>query len=107
MPFLRNIAISDSGHLERLVAEIVDVRTHLDLFMWLHGDVQQHLPHDILLAAWGDFASGELRHDVVSGIPGVRTSKCQLPVLAPLLQALFNHWICASRQPYSLIAREV
>ena len=37
------------------------VQKHVDFFKWLQGSVSKILPHDVLVAAWGDFSSGEPR----------------------------------------------
>lgn len=51
------------------------IEKHLDFFNWLKDDVNSVLPHDILLAAWGDFESAELNYDVASNIHGLTTQK--------------------------------
>ncbi|TGD75701.1 helix-turn-helix transcriptional regulator [Mangrovimicrobium sediminis] len=50
------------------------VRTHRDFFEWLQGDVYNWIPHQTLLAAWGDFTRGELSYDVASSLHGLNTS---------------------------------
>ena len=37
------------------------VQNHVDFFKWLQGSVSNILPHDVLVAAWGDFSSGDLQ----------------------------------------------
>lgn len=49
------------------------IRQHKDLLLWLQGGVQMFLPHEVLIAAWGDFSSGEITFDVMSTLPGIRT----------------------------------
>ena len=43
---------------------------HVELFGWLQGEVQEFLPHQILVAAWGDFAA--LEHEVRRGLAACR-----------------------------------
>ncbi len=45
----------------------------MDLFLWLQGDVQRFLPHEVLIAAWGDFGAGSISFDVISPLPSLRT----------------------------------
>lgn len=69
--------------------------THADLWRWLRDDVQALLPHELLLAAWGDFQSGEIQVDLVSSLPGLRTHECRAPRLMPLLNYLRDCWAAA------------
>lgn len=75
------------------------LRTHSDLFRWLQGDVAAFLPHDILIAAWGDFASGKPCLDVVSGLPGVRTTHLCCEALLPLTLDMFAVWAAGRGVP--------
>ncbi len=49
------------------------IKEHVDLLEWLQGDVQRFLPHEVLIAGWGDFKNGDVRFDVVSSLPHLRT----------------------------------
>jgi len=68
------------------------VRRHFDLFCWLQGDLQFFLPHEILLAAWGDLTQGLMYVDVVSPLPGVRTEPMIERDFTPLVGKLFAQW---------------
>jgi transcriptional regulator EpsA len=46
---------------------------HMDLCEWLQGDVQQFIPHEVMIAAWGDFDANNLRFDVISPLAPFRT----------------------------------
>lgn len=69
--------------------------THADLWRWLRDDVQLLLPHDLLLAAWGDFDASEVNVDLVSSLPGLRTHECRGARLMPLLSYLRDCWHAA------------
>lgn len=75
-----------------LIHESLRIKTHLQLFLWLQGRLQQHLPHDILIAAWGDFSIGLIYFDVISALPGVRTEKINKDNLTRFLKRLFTYW---------------
>ena len=92
----------DLGKFFALVHEVLGVRKHVDLMHWLQGDLQQYLPHEILIAAWGDFHRGVIHYDVVSSFPGVRSENAMAETLAPLLTGLFNRWIVQDRKPFAL-----
>ena len=48
------------------------INKHVDFFIWMQKSVSGLLPHDVLVAAWGDFAAGELNFDVSSNIEDIR-----------------------------------
>jgi transcriptional regulator EpsA len=85
-----------------LIDEVLGVRRHIDLMRWLQGGLQSYLPHDILVAAWGDFHLGVIHYDIVSALPGVRSESAMAESIAPLLTGLFNRWIVQDRRPFSL-----
>jgi len=64
--------------------------------------MQQCLPHDILLAGWGDFQQGVLQHDVVSRLPGARSYAAGTDGLPFLLGKFHERWVAADRQPCRL-----
>lgn len=75
------------------------VETHADLWRWLQGEVQPLMPHDLLVAAWGDFSTGDLQFDLISSLPGLRTRECHPARVAPLLHYLRDCWVAAQHQP--------
>ena len=86
----------------RIIEEGTAVRRHYDLLLWLQGEIQYYLPHEIMLAAWGDFASGSIRYDIASALLGIRTECSNVESLSPLLEGLFNRWIMLGKTPYTL-----
>lgn len=98
-----NFSSSLSGdHFQRyfrIVQEGLTVRRHIDLLRWLQGEVQHYLPHEIMLAAWGDFGSNAACYDIVSSLPGVRTAQSQPADLSLLLRSLYNRWTGLGRMP--------
>ena len=71
------------------------VQKHVHFFNWLQTSVNEVLPHDILVAAWGDFATGDLNFDVSSNIEDIRTQKLiDAPgVFAYLMSNLHQRWL--------------
>jgi transcriptional regulator EpsA len=78
------------------------VRHHVDLLEWLQGDMQQCLPHQILLASWGNFDEGAVHHDLVSALPGVRSYAPGTDALPFLLARFHQSWVATDRQPRHL-----
>ncbi|MDP3818522.1 MAG: LuxR C-terminal-related transcriptional regulator [Methylotenera sp.] len=67
-------------HWEQIFSVIqrsYSIDNHLDFFNWLQSDVNEILPHDVVLACWGDFEdkpeSGKLNYDVASTVSGINT----------------------------------
>jgi len=78
-----------------VIQDSFGIHKHVDFFKWMQGSVNSVLPHDILVAAWGDFESGELSFDVSSNIDEIRTQKLiDAPgVFAYLMSNLHQRWI--------------
>ncbi len=79
----------------KVIQKSFSVQKHLDFFNWLQASVNEVLPHDILVAAWGDFATGDLNFDVSSNIDDIRTQKLiDAPgVFAYLMSNLHQRWL--------------
>jgi transcriptional regulator EpsA len=92
----------DSARYAALVEQSTAITRHADLLAWLQGDIQFCLPHDILLAGWGDFQEGAIQHDVVSRLPGARSYAAGTDGLPFLLGKFHESWLAAGRQPCSL-----
>ncbi|MFD0667092.1 XrtB/PEP-CTERM-associated transcriptional regulator EpsA [Ramlibacter sp. MAHUQ-53] len=73
--------------------------SHEALWRWLAGPVQGLLPHELMLAAWGDFRCGVLQVDLVSSLPGLRTQDGLGPRLRPLVHYLRDCWVAARQAP--------
>lgn len=102
MSFLPSLSSEDLHHYHRVVTHSVEVRSHFDVLIWLQGDMQRYLPHDILVAAWGDFSTGAVQHDIISALTGVRSHASHAEAITPLLVQLFNRWTEFNNKPFSL-----
>lgn len=99
MGFFSSLSADHLQRYSRIIQEGIAVRRHFELLRWLQGEVQHYLPHEIMLAAWGDFDSNFIRHDIVSALPGVRTAHLEPAGLSPLLQDLYTRWVELGRMP--------
>jgi transcriptional regulator EpsA len=79
--------------LMRIIQQSLGVQRHVDLFLWLQGEIQAFIPHDILIAAWGDFSLGLVHFDVTSALPGVRTVRIAGTGMTAFVRKLFNGWV--------------
>jgi hypothetical protein len=88
MAFLPSLSPTDLRHYHRVVTYSMQVRSHFDVLVWLQGDMQHYLPHDIMIAAWGNFSDGAIQHDIISTMAGVRSKNSNPETLTPLLWAM-------------------
>ena len=94
--------LAESARFLRIVSDSLSISRHYQLFCWLSGEVQQFLPHQILICAWGDFESWELSLDVISGLPGVRTAELARCNIDHVVRGAYDKWVRAGRRPLVL-----
>ncbi|KIO49752.1 XrtB/PEP-CTERM-associated transcriptional regulator EpsA [Nitrosospira sp. NpAV] len=102
---MNQLSTLSAEHLDRyyrIITEAIGIRRHNELLAWLQGELQHYLPHEILIAAWGDFTANLICYDIVSALPGVRTESSNPQTLSPLLKGLFNRWVQLGKLPYTL-----
>lgn len=103
----QNMSWDQGGEgLAGLIGGGVGVRRHRDLLEWLQGDCQKCLPHDILIAAWGNFDEGAVQHDLVSRLPAVRSCAPGTEMLPFLLARFHQSWVDGGRVPCDIEFRE-
>jgi transcriptional regulator EpsA len=96
------IPLTDPALFLEIAGEGAAVSTHAELWRWLQGRVQRCLAHEIMLIGWGDFRSGDLSFDVVSSLPGVRSSNFTSSMVKPMLSYLRDCWAAAQHLPCQL-----
>ena len=90
----------------KIVSDSQAIRRHYDLFVWLNGELQKFLAHDVLISACGDFATWQMKLDVVSALPGVRTAQLARCSIDELVEGLHTRWAVSGRRPVILAAAE-
>lgn len=70
------------------------VQKHFDFYQWQQQYVNKFIPHNVLIAAWGDFDKGSLQYDICSSIPEIHTQQLSSGCneINPLMSALFKKW---------------
>lgn len=96
------LSAEENARFVRIVSQGALISRHYAIYQWLSGEVQQVLPHQMLIAAWGDFMRRELRLDVISALPGVRTTQIARCSIDDLLYKAHAEWVEAGRQPVLL-----
>ncbi|SDK15333.1 transcriptional regulator EpsA [Methylophilus rhizosphaerae] len=71
------------------------IKRHADFFSWLKQDIHPLMRHDILLATWGNFNTGELGFDVTSSLPDVTTQRLlqDSAIVNYLMCNLYKRWL--------------
>lgn len=104
MALLSSLSAKELQHYHEVVMRSTEVRSHFDLLAWLQGDLQRYLPHEILIASWGAFGSGDLQFDIISPLPGVRSRNLDAESLGMILTALHQRWKEFGFKPFSVEA---
>ncbi len=70
----------ENKHWEKIFSVIqrsYAIENHLEFFKWLQDGVNEFLPHDVLVACWGDFdkksTKSKLNYDVASNLSDINT----------------------------------
>lgn len=70
------------------------IRKHFDFYQWQQKSVSRFIPHDILIAAWGNFSKGNLQFDISSSNSRIHNqqllSGCN--EIQPLIKSLYRRW---------------
>ncbi|MGO1499893.1 MAG: XrtB/PEP-CTERM-associated transcriptional regulator EpsA [Marinobacter sp.] len=77
-------------------------KTHLDLFLWMQGDLQFFLPHDIFAAVWCDEHLDNFQVDLISAMPEMRTAQMLGRGIVPLIESLLLHWRSIGHTPFGI-----
>lgn len=104
MPSAPPLSNDQLQRFHRVATHSIEVRTHQDMLRWLQGEIQLYLPHDIMIAVWGDFSAGRIQHDVISALDGVRSHGSNLTAIRPLVLDWFNCWTALAGKPFTLSA---
>jgi len=100
MTAVKNPPFDDLDMLLSAVQQSFSLRRHWQLFSWLQEDLRQFVPHDIAIAAWGDFRSGVVCYDVLSPLPGMRTRNFGCKMIHDIMSPLLARWLEFGNAPY-------
>lgn len=92
----------ESDRLLRIVERVGSLKTHYELFLLAQGEVQDFLPHRILISVWGDFATGDLGLDIISTEPSLRTADLGGCAVRGMVENIYTRWVVGDRRPLLL-----
>jgi transcriptional regulator EpsA len=107
------LSTEEKARILAIITDGMPIASHSELLSWLQGGLQQFLPHDVLISAWGDFTAWRLRLDVISPLPGARTewiARCENFTRCRInsaLNLLFLRWGDNGRRPFVVSAKEL
>lgn len=81
------------GRLLQVVRESTQISRRLQLMLWLQGELQEWLPHHLLLVAYGNFATRQIRFQVVPSRSESKSRRCNQSRIPALIPALFERWV--------------
>lgn len=100
------LSADEGARFLRIASQCGRIRRHCDIHRWLSADVQHFLPHELLLSAWGDFEGGQPKLDLISGLPGLRTSRLANCRVQDLARQAYARWCEAGREPLVMALAE-
>lgn len=104
MPAASDLSAADRERFLRIVQESLGIDRHFQLFLWLQGEIQRFLPHEVFVAMVGNFESRDIAIDIVSPLPKVRTRNCIQCGFRSVALALYERWKANEYQLMSLAA---
>ncbi|MDB5897336.1 MAG: transcriptional regulator, LuxR family [Ramlibacter sp.] len=91
--------VRDAEWILRVCEQALAVRSSYGWSQWLLGDIQAILPHELLIAAWGDFQRGTIAYDVVTRSPALSAQCLDRDVIQIALAEHFRRWSDGGQQP--------
>ena len=84
----------DINVLKEAIYQSHFITNHLDFYNWQQEHVCKFIPHNVLIAGWGNFAQGRLSFDISSNIPEIHRQQLSKGCneIRPLMLSLFNQW---------------
>ena len=88
---LNELALSE---LKDTIYQSNFIKTHFDFYQWQQNYVGRFIPHDILIAGWGNYSKGNLQFDISSCISEIHAQQLSSGCneIQPLMTALFRQW---------------
>jgi transcriptional regulator EpsA len=88
--------------LMQIIQQSLHIRERSEMFMWLHGDLQRFVPHETLIAAWGNIGAGQLGFSIISSRSDHSEELVAPQAIARFIRECFNRWVSNSCHPVIL-----
>ena len=71
----------------------LSIQSHFQLLLWMQSDVQEIIPHDVLISFSGPTGGETDHYDIVSAIPGIRTAKLPHHSISDFKAGIHARWL--------------
>ena len=78
--------------LLRIMKDSLAIQSHFQLLLWMQGDFQEALPHDAMISFSGALGGETFHYDIVSPLPGLRTSQIPASTIHNFRAGLHQRW---------------
>jgi hypothetical protein len=99
--------VREADSLLSLFQGALAARSQLGWSRWLQVEMHKYLPHDAVIAAWGDFKAGVLAYDVITRSPDLSAHSMPKNVVIPLMATLFQRWLVSDQQPLVIEGKDL
>jgi transcriptional regulator EpsA len=76
----------------RIMRNSLSIQSHFQLLLWLQGDFQEAIKHDVIICFSGAIGGETYHYDIVSGIPGIRGTKPLHDSIREFRNGVHQHW---------------
>lgn len=89
---------SDDSLVVRTMQSSLSIQSHFQLLLWMQGDFQEVIPHDVMISFSGAIQSDTYYYDIVSPVPGIRAIKFPQCSISAFRSGVHQHWLtCGGR----------
>lgn len=88
--------IIDPELMIRIMHNSLSIQSHFQLLLWLQGDFQEALQHDVLICFSGAIGGETFHYDIVSAIPGIRNAAPLHHAIREFRKGVHQHWAAGS-----------
>lgn len=96
------IATRTANTLLAVVQGSCGVRSRDGLATWLHGDLQQFVPHELAIVAWGNFRLGSIAYESVVRPRAWGAPHPEDPGVRRMLTSAFSYWSANEQSPVAV-----
>lgn len=82
----------DPELIVRIMRNSLSIQSHFQLLLWMQGDFQEAIPHDVMISFSGPISSETYHYDIVSAIPGIRTAELPQCSTHDFRDAIHQRW---------------
>jgi transcriptional regulator EpsA len=86
----------DPELIVRIMRNSLSIQSHFQLFLWLQGDFQEAVQHDVLICFSGAIGGETYHYDIVSATPGIRSAKLLHHAIRQFRNGIHQHWTAGS-----------